>query len=846
MAIQDKIYSYFERKPDLRVLFIFDSWDDSKAMELRDIEWKDGYRYVTYDNRPFYIKYALENEWKNDKIILLVRESAEADPRHLSFPLLDVLRANLEFKGESADLFMQERNISILYEPFISRNIQKMQLKKVDKLLQPHYTVDLSEDLMCRAIISADLDVDSLMDWETICIKIISLGRSGEDAKRDKFFSALQKGVDGVKALENKVAQGFGYTFAAEGVKNYLNMIEFMAMSLKYNAICGDLPLIPADVYGQYKVRSPFMQNFINSVWDKAWVSIYAKDFKESMDQLAGKIREDSILKCYGEEAEYLRYTNELCNVIIAGISKDRIFSVPEQVATRLRIIAQKNSDEKIAKAITFLCKVCDYLIARSQVGSVKLDTPKDYVNRYTQELYQLDMYYRQLQEQFDWSNKQTETVHEALLNVKCRIDSDYDRYCNELNLEWGRCLEETGCFPSDSSIMLQQDFYEKTYNDVKQVVIISDAFRYEVAQELMQEMAESIHSARLEPALAMLPTETKYCKAAVFPHQKLSLDKATPTLMVDGKILVSMDDREKHIRNYVPDAICVDYTDIIKKNIEEKREICKHKLVYVFHDTIDKAGHDATAEELSAACRKAINELSFFITHLLSSVNVTKVLVVSDHGFLFNDKEFLDKDKRSVEEDFLEKKTRYYVAESNQLKEGIIKFPLNKVSGMEDDGVFVAVPKGTNRLAASGGYAFAHGGASLQELIIPVISASQRRKDIHEKVGFSVLGKKHVITSSRLKFQLLQEDMVSQEHCEVTVACGLWSNNKLVSKEETVCLNCTDAKSAERIKNLELVLNSNVSSSLLELRVYDIEDRVNAALTYNVTNNTLIERDDF
>ena len=38
-------------------------------------------------------------------------------------------------------------------------------------------------------------------------------------------------------------------------------------------------------------------------------------------------------------------------------------------------------------------------------------------------------------------------------------------------------------------------------------------------------------------------------------------------------------------------------------------------------------------------------------------------------------------------------------------------------------DGVYVAVPDGSNRFfAPGGGYEFAHGGATLQELIIPVL----------------------------------------------------------------------------------------------------------------------------
>ena len=42
MTVTDKIYSYFDKNPDLRVLFIFN--DEFLAMELAEATWKEGYR----------------------------------------------------------------------------------------------------------------------------------------------------------------------------------------------------------------------------------------------------------------------------------------------------------------------------------------------------------------------------------------------------------------------------------------------------------------------------------------------------------------------------------------------------------------------------------------------------------------------------------------------------------------------------------------------------------------------------------------------------------------------------------------------------------------------------------
>ena len=103
-----------------------------------------------------------------------------------------------------------------------------------------------------------------------------------------------------------------------------------------------------------------------------------------------------------------------------------------------------------------------------------------------------------------------------------------------------------------------------------------------------------------------------------------------------------------------------------------------------------------------------------------------------------------------------MEKKTRYYLTSFDTPQDGIVKFPLEKVSGMSSSSpVFVAVPEGTNRLAAPGGYNFAHGGATLQELIVPVIHSVLKRLDKTDKVNVVLLSNKLNMVNSRVKFTL-------------------------------------------------------------------------------------------
>ena len=94
--IQNRIYNYFERNQELRVLFIFDPMRNI-ITELEGVKWRDGYRLVEFQGNWFATKYALENEWREEKIILYLPMLAPSNQEaRLKFPLMDVLAANAE------------------------------------------------------------------------------------------------------------------------------------------------------------------------------------------------------------------------------------------------------------------------------------------------------------------------------------------------------------------------------------------------------------------------------------------------------------------------------------------------------------------------------------------------------------------------------------------------------------------------------------------------------------------------------------------------------------------------------------------------------------------------------
>ncbi len=866
--VQDRIYNYFERNPQLHVLFIFDRMNIIQNELDEQEQWKDGYIYKVFDGAWFNAKYAIENDWKDKRVVLLFPEQVypHTEEQQLSFPLLDMLKANMEYKEDDYASFMQQYNIPEKYRGFVKKNIVEIMSSRISNILNGHIDgSSFSEDMICRAFISNYLGEKKLLEWESLIVKIIILDAIADEKKRTDFWYKLDKNRDASKAINEKLRKLFGVTYNP----NALPRMKGVAESLKYNSITQLLDAVSGDTYKQYKITNSVVLDQVNKIYELGTHDRQLSGkFAQAMVALASDIKEEEIIKFYGMDANYYCLTEALCWPILKEVVEEKLMADPEQVNERMRELSLKLPvDSNIQITIRFIEQSALYYTQVRGLGTLKLNSTKEYVDKYISEFYLVDTYYRLTLEAYHELITKECPIEQTLTLAKRQLDLEYAKICNVFNLEWLKCVEEKGAWFTETGLKRQEDFYANEADaSVKQVVIVSDALRYEVAMELMQELAKEKHIASIGAYQAMLPTETKYCKLALLPHHSLELSgcgvpphngsSGVPPhngssgvsigMLVDGTILTTIDQRTAHLRKYRDGAICIRYEDVMNGDSQSMRELFKRPLVYIFHDTIDDAGHSQSPFDVISACRKAVEQLAVLVKRLHATWNVTNVLLTADHGFLYNDMKFEDKDKHIVGEPAIEKKTRYYITESNDHVEGIVKFPLNKVSSIKSaNPVMVAVPEGTNRLAAAGGYNFAHGGASLQEMIIPVIKSVRKKVNKTEKVGVALMSHNLNMVSSRLKFQMIQSEAVSMTVMERKVVCCIYNGDEPVTQEKEVNLDSADANNLNnRVFEVTLNLNKSVDASMLQLRIYDIEDKLNPLIRETVKNNTLIETD--
>lgn len=852
MGLQDKIYQYFDRDPNLKVLFLFNN--ELLAMELRDLDWRDGFRYVEFQGDWFTTKYRLDHEWKDERIVMFFKQASPLKNKslQLSFPLMDVLCANMEYEEQSYVAFMQQNGIpdnDRQLVRFIESNIKSLQTEKMMRMFQSYYQDrSVNTDVLVRGMISSFMNKRSVLDWDNIIVQMIILGKEEENQKLHDFFVRLRGSKECEKVLQEKLTNIFGVGFNPTSATK----IDDIVKVIKYNAIVQNLAPSDADDYRTLRINDSIALQQLNRIFELAMSNTKTSvPFLQVLDEMGREIHDEKIIKWYGTEAKYTFLPERMCRPIIKSLLENKIETEPELVLERLEDFMLKYNDHgTMATVMDYSIGAARFYLKQQSLGSLTLNNPDEYVLRYQEDYYMMDQLYRQATEGYfsvDPSNELFNTVQQ----VKANLDVNYSKFANRLNLEWLKCVVDKGGI-TNVHLLRQNDFYNEKIKPLqkKVAIIVSDALRYEVAQEIVEALAKSRHIAQIKPALAMLPTETKYCKPSLLPHRTLKLYGVADSqnMSVDDSILGTTEKRTEQLRRYNERSLCVNFDYVAKYVQDINREIFKNQVVYIFHDSIDKAGHDGTAQEITVACRKAIDDIAIMIPKILATYNVTEVLVTSDHGFLFNDIVFAEKDKHKIEEETLESTQRYYLTHSTAGQNGIVKFPLSEVSGISNaKDVQVAVPIGTNRLKAkSGGYMFVHGGASLQEMIIPIITCRQMREDTKPEVNVMVLGNNLSMQASRLRLTLLQTEAVSMDARERTINVALYYNNEPVTPIKEIVLSNTDPLLDNRKLSVSLTLNKHVEAKVLQLKIYDANDnqRLNPLVDMNVTNNTLIETD--
>lgn len=257
-----------------------------------------------------------------------------------------------------------------------------------------------------------------------------------------------------------------------------------------------------------------------------------------------------------------------------------------------------------------------------------------------------------------------------------------------------------------------------------KVAYIWADALRFEMARELVTELADS--DVTLVGALGTLPSITPVGMAALLPGaERLVLadvdGKMTPT--IDDRVLLTREQRIKYLSESagVP-TVALKVDDILPKPKKKVRDaVASAQLILVTMEDIDalcEAGETGLARKIMDTL---LHDLRRAI-HQLVQMGCTAIVLTADHGHLFGEElgEEMKIDPPGGQQ--LELHRRVWIGHGGAESPAYVRVSTKEL-GL-GAGLDLAVPAGVGGFKVGGGSReYFHGGASPEELIIPVMT---------------------------------------------------------------------------------------------------------------------------
>lgn len=360
--------------------------------------------------------------------------------------------------------------------------------------------------------------------------------------------------------------------------------------------------------------------------------------------------------------------------------------------------------------------------------------------------------------------------------------------------------------------------------------VIISDALRYEIGMELLEEFQQRLNTeVKIIPMQATLPTYTQLGMAALLPG-KITGIKEDGTIYVNDLSTKGLQNRNNILQMYEVDSIALKMEDFIQLTKDEGQEYIRGKrVVYLYHDAIDAIGDSSKTEAYTyEAVENVLERIKAAVRKLTGTYEAVRIFLTSDHGFLYQTSQVEQFQKtESLKGEIYDGNRRFAIGKNLTVPAGAIKVSLDYL-GVDCEAV---IAKGLNRFTAGGGLRFVHGGAMPQESIIPLIEYRQikgkARKSEAERVNVQVALIQKVITSYRFIVPFFQEEKVSPEQQPRTLRAAFYRNNERISNEVTITFDSTGEVSERQIEVVFHLLEDRYRmGEICVLRLEDVSGR--------------------
>lgn len=493
-----RIVFWYDAKQELR--------KDFEALELAGIE------KLELTNNEFGVKYRLLREVPEQKF-LLYREGLQPD--NLDNWLLDVQLAQGEFRTDQVGLWLGELELGLefadvvqAHEEFFKAVKRKDSLKS---LLKPDDTPGKIRLKMLGVCAGAEPRLDTVLE---------SLLAELSEGRDDKIKLITRCSLD--PFLWEQMKRTYGYQSDTPGIRDFV--IELFK-SCYAMGTDGQVPLSSDSLV--------FLRRWKDS-------RQYEASFESLSDECADLlgIEQDLNKRDFRTliDQDYFRL-----------IDQKIISELVHSVATRtlstgdVALWVRQRRQGHWYQAYRHLYEAVDYaaqFVHMLDEATLEMESMADGIERYSRSWFLLDQLYRK----FTWHVRCSgqASLMESLTE---QIENLYsNNYLLKQNDRWQIHVDSASRWDAPP-VLLQKHFFERCVQpflkkDKKVYVIISDALRYEIGDELLSLIRqEDRFDASLEPALSMLPSYTQLGMAALLPNNELAVaDNDSGAVQVDGQ----------------------------------------------------------------------------------------------------------------------------------------------------------------------------------------------------------------------------------------------------------------------------------------------------------------------
>lgn len=772
-------------------------WYDGEAEFIDDIanlELNGATIIHLNKNNSFYIKHLLEREDISSNYLIY---SPNSKPISRENWLLDIEKYSEQFSTDKATVIM--RDLGVVDESLrhvFKKNIKFFGNKERYRRFASYNLDGFTEEKINVAVLSVICKL-SISDFSQV-VKTLIIEKATEDSK---YLDEINKFSD-IDIFWDLVEKRYGYSFDEKDLEQLMIMFLITDLSGKLDA---KLPTSWENFISSKKGDSTvFINHFMN----------HTQDF-EAYDLMANKLEKRINLKDYISKwalEDYIRCDTfksfdekiiaYLINCLVENIGE---YEKYRKVINRRRTTHWFNKFQNKYEAIYYGMEILR--LENELSKNIKGTTAYELVENYTKSYYLFDSFYRKFY--FYYDRIENKDIFSSLVEM---IENTYSHwYLEELSTKWSQNIEEE--LIKDirvTDLVRQNDFYKhyiKPHMEIEErvFVIISDAFRYEVAKEFSDILNRDRQGkAELSFMQGVIPSYTKLGMASLLPHEKIEINNNADVL-VDSINSSGILNRQKILSQHFSDTVAIQYNDMKDmKRPEYKEKFEGKKLVYIYHNVIDAIGDNATTErDIFEAVEKTFIDLNNLIKSLMHNVTAINIYITADHGFIYTRgplREFNKITKSDVKG--IDEGRRFILVGENVEEQGILSIPMNYLLG-DDTSLHAIVPKGVIRFKVQGaGANYVHGGVALQEIVIPVIKFKNIRKEEFKssKVDVKLTNISRKITNRITYLEFFQAEKVEEKKTAIRLKLYFEDENgNRISNENIIIADSRSSTPKER-----------------------------------------------